>query len=217
MIKLMKGDCLELIQQIPEKSIDLILTDPPYGIDYQSNRIKDKTKRKGKILNDKEPFISFITQLKRIIKDTGSIMIFTRWDVQQITIDELKNNNFSVKNVLIWDKMIHGMGDLKRSFGNRYESIIFCAEKDFRFPEKRPQDIIQERKVMPKDLQHPNEKPIKLLETLIKYTTKEEDTILDLFMGSGTTGIAAKNTNRNFIGFELDEKYYNLALSRINN
>lgn len=60
MIKLMKGDCLELIQQIPEKSIDLILTDPPYGIDYQSNRIKDKTKRKEKILNDKEPFISFI-------------------------------------------------------------------------------------------------------------------------------------------------------------
>lgn len=120
------------------------------------------------------------------------------------------------QNVLIWDKVIHGMGDLKRSFGNRYESIIFHASKDFRFVEKRPTDIIRFTRVLSDKLIHPNEKPVNLLEYLIKTSTCENATILDCFMGSGSTGVACVNTNRDFIGIELDDHYFEVATGRIN-
>ena len=73
-----------------------------------------------KIKNDKKPFTDFIPHLSRIIKPTGAILIFTRWDVQQQFIDKMKDEKLPVRNVLIWDKKIHGMGDLKRAYGSRY-------------------------------------------------------------------------------------------------
>ena len=215
MIKLMRGDCLEILKSIPENSVDMVLTDPPYGIDFQSCWKKDKSTWMPKILNDKKPFVQFIPFLKRIINPSGCVMVFTRWDVQQEFIDEMKRSGLYVRNVLIWDKVIHGMGDLKRSYGSRYESIIFASENFFRFNEKRPQDIITERRVMPNNLLHPNEKPVKLLETLISSCAKVGGTVLDPFMGSGTTGVACINTGRNFIGIELDESYYKIAERRI--
>lgn len=210
-----KGDCLELMKNVPDESVDLILTDPPYGIDYQSMRKKDKTKRLPKILNDKEPFVRFIAQLGRIMKPTSCAMIFTRWDVQQYFIDKLVENNLKVRNVLIWDKQIHGMGDLKRSYGSRYESIIFVSNDCFRFPTKRPQDIITARRVMPTNLKHPNEKPVDLLERLIQQVTHTNDVVLDCFMGSGSTGVACANTGRRFVGMVLDETYFEKASERI--
>ena len=214
-VALKQGDCLELMKEIPDGSVDLILTDPPYGIDYQSRRKKDKTKRLPKIINDKEPFVQFIAQLGRIMKPASAAMIFTRWDTQQRFIDELAKNGLKVRNVLIWDKQIHGMGDLKRSYGSRYESIIFVSNDAFRFPSKRPQDIITARRVLPTSLKHPNEKPVDLLEQLIQQVTHVNDTVLDCFIGSGSTGVACVKTGRNFIGYELDERYFDIAQQRI--
>lgn len=81
-------DCLKGLEMIPDKSIDLVITDPPYGIDYQSNH-RVKSEGFKKILNDKKPFIDFILHLPRILKDDGACFIFTRWDVQQAFIDEM--------------------------------------------------------------------------------------------------------------------------------
>jgi site-specific DNA-methyltransferase (adenine-specific) len=170
-INLFQGDCLELLKNVPAHSVDTVLTDPPYGIDFQSMRKTDKAKRFPKIQNDKSPFTDFIPHLKRVLKDTGCVLIFSRWDVQQKFIEIMNENELQVKNVLIWDKKVHGMGDLKRSFGSRYESIIFHSEKNFCFPGKRPQDIFQENRVPPNKLTHPNEKPVGLLEKIINCTT----------------------------------------------
>lgn len=215
MVDLRNGDCLELMKDIPDHSVDLVLTDPPYGIDYQSARRKDKEKRMPKIMNDKKPFISFIPQLKRIMSESGAAMIFTRWDVQQKFIDALYASGLTVKNVLIWDKVVHGMGDLKRAYGSRYESIIFCANNNFRFNGKRPTDIVRAQRVSSAHLIHPNEKPIELLEELITQCTNEKQIVLDCFMGSGSTGVACVNTNRNFIGMELNGTYFDIAKKRI--
>lgn len=171
MIKLLKGDCLDLLRQLPDSSVDLVLTDPPYGIDYQSSWRVDKEQRKPKILNDKKPFLAFIPELKRILKPTGCAMIFTRWDVQQAFIDEMERSGLHVRSVLIWDKLAHSMGDLKRAYGSRYESILFHSGDGFRFPGKRPQDVIACPRVAPNKLVHPNEKPVELLETLISQVT----------------------------------------------
>lgn len=189
---------------------------PSYGIDYQSNMRKDKTKRMSKILNDKKPFTDFIPLIKSKIAKTGGILSFTRWDVQQIFIDEFIRNGLKPKNVLIWDKKSHSMGNLKKAFGGRYESIIWIPNDDFKFKSGRPQDLISVPRVPPYKLIHPNEKPVELLEFLIKKTTSQNATVLDCFMGSGSTGVACINTNRNFIGVELDEKYYKIAEERIN-
>lgn len=215
MIELYQGDCLELMKNIPDNSVDLLLTDPPYGIDYQSVRRKDKTKRMSKILNDKKPFTDFIPLIKSKIAKTGGILCFTRWDVQQIFIDEFIRNGLKPKNVLIWDKKSHSMGNLKKAFGGRYESIIWIPNDDFKFKSGRPQDLISVPRVPPHKLIHPSEKPVKLLEFLIEKTTSQNATVLDCFMGSGSTGVACINTNRNFIGMELDERYYKIAENRI--
>ena len=137
-VLVMQGDCLELLKDIPDGSVDMVLTDPPYGIDYQSQWKKNKSEWMPKIKNDKRPFIDFIPLIKRVLTPTGCVMVFTRWDVQQKFIDEMNGNGLKVKNVLIWDKEIHGMGDLKHSFASRYESIIFSSEKGFLFNGKRP-------------------------------------------------------------------------------
>lgn len=108
------------------------------------------------------------------------------------------------------------MGDLQRQFISRYESILWSPMHDFTFPHKRPVDIIETVRVNSNKLQHPNQKPVKLLEKLIRCTTREGDTVLDFTMGSGSCGVACVNTNRNFIGIELDEGYFNLAKRRIN-
>ena len=107
------------------------------------------------------------------------------------------------------------MGDLKKAFGGRYESIIWIPNDDFKFKNRRPQDLISVPRVPPCKLIHPNEKPVELLEFLIKKTTSQNATVLDCFMGSGSTGVACVNTNRNFIGMELDEHYFEVAKNRI--
>ena len=171
MIRLLQGDCVELLRGLPDNSVDLVLTDPPYGIDYQSARRTDRSAWKPKILNDKKPFLAFIPELRRILKPTGCAMIFTRWDVQQAFIDEMESSGLRVRSVLIWDKQAHSMGDLKRAYGSRYESILFHSGDGFAFPGKRPQDVVVCPRVSPNKLVHPNEKPVDLLKTLISQLT----------------------------------------------
>lgn len=214
--KIYHGDCLELMKDIPDKSIDLILCDPPFGIDYQSAWRIEKTERFDKIANDKTPFTDFINpDLSRIIKDNGAALIFTRWDVQNAFMDALKGINLEVKSIIIWDKGTHSMGDLKKSYGRSYESILFAPNKDFEFPNGRPSDIVRCNRVSADKLQHPNEKPVELLAKLIRDTTQMGGVVLDLTAGSGSTLVAAIREKRNFIGFELSKEYYELSNKRI--
>lgn len=214
-IQLIHGDCLVEMQNIPDKSVDCVLCDPPYGIDYQSARRTDKEARLPKIANDKKPFTDFIPLLPRHLKDTGCALIFTRWDVQQVFIDELNNNGLGVKSIIIWDKLKHGMGNLTQEFGRRYESIIFACKKHFIFPNKRPVDIISYPSIPSGKLIHPNEKPVSLLGILIQQITPPYGVVMDCTMGSGSCGVAAVNTNRKFIGIELDKNYFDIAKQRI--
>lgn len=209
------GDCLDLLEHLPDSSVDLLLTDPPYGISYQSAWRTDKSQWFPKIKNDSAPFTHFIPHLSRVIKPNGSGCVFTRWDVQQIFIDEMEKHGLSVRNVLIWDKAVHGMGDLKRAFGSRYESIIFFSGKDFRFQGKRPTDILRHQRVNPNKLVHPTQKPTALLTELINNLCPVDGVVLDPFAGSGSTGVAALASGRRFVGSELDDTYYNLAMDNL--
>ncbi len=213
-VEIWQGDCLEVMRDIPDKSVDAVITDPPYGIDYQSARRSDKSQWKPKIANDKEPYTKWIGDVHRILKNTGCLYCFYRWDVQ----DEFYNAitpNMPIKSQIVWDKVIHGMGDLKGEYAPQHELIMFAIMPDFQFPGKRPRTIIKQRRVLPDDLLHPNEKPVALMAKLIRDCTNPGDTVADLFFGSGATGVACVQTGRNFIGIEIDPDYFKIARKRI--
>lgn len=214
MIDLRQGDCLEIMNEIPEKSVDLILTDCPYGFGYQSNMKKNKDlpmfyDRNTSWLNE------WLYKANKILKDTGHLYMFA--PVQKI--DEFKQkieNFFIIKNILVWDKKGFGMGDLYGQYAPSYEFIIFAVkEQGKKLNGKRERDLLSFNKCKPE--LHPTQKPVELLKYLIEKSSNENDTVLDPFMGSGSTGVAAKELNRNFIGIELDEKYFNIAKERIEN
>lgn len=202
------ADSLTVLRQMPEKSIDAVITDPPYGINYVSQT-------GARIKNDKSPFIWFLYDAFRVLKPGGSIACFTRWDVEQAFIDAMKLAGFRVKSEVIWDKVFHGMGDTKAAFAPSHENIVFAIKEKFAFPGRRPKDLITFQRINSSQMVHPTEKPVGLLADLIAAITKPGDLILDPFAGSGSTLVAAIQTGRRYIGIELDDKHFQTAKRRI--
>ena len=201
-----------MLRQMPDESVDAIITDPPYGINYH-------TKGTGaSIKNDKSPFIWFLYDAFRVLKSgdsgRGSLICFTRWDVEQTFIDAMKLAGFQVKSEVIWDKVMHGMGDCKAQFAPTHENVVFAVKGKFSFPGKRPRDVVTYHKLASGEMIHPTEKPVGLLTSLVNAVTKPGDLILDPFAGSGSTLVAAKKSGRRFIGVELDDEYYEKARRR---
>ena len=209
------GDCLDILKELPDKSVDLVLTDPPYGIDYQSAWRTDRTQWKPKIANDKEPFIAWVDNAYRVLKDTGSLLCFCRWDVQEVFKQTIERSGFEVKSQIIWDKVIHGMGDLNASFAPQHEVIWFATKGKFKFPYMRPPSILRFKRVDAEKLLHPNEKPIDLMKYLISVTTKPNEVVADFFVGSGVTLEAARCLDRNVVGMEIEQKYCEIARQRV--
>lgn len=215
MIQLMQGDCLERMKEIPDGSVDMVLADPPYGMDFQSQRRKNKAAWKPKIANDKQPFIWWVHDAFRVMKDKSALICFCRWDSWTTFQDALTLAGFTVKNQIVWDKLNHGTGDLKGSPGTRHELAIFAVKGRFQFHGKRPQTVGAFKKISGANLLHPNEKPVELMEWLIEHYCPEGGVLLDPFTGVSPAGVAAVNTGRKFIGIELDVDYFAIAEQRI--
>lgn len=206
------ADSLTVLREMKTESVDAIITDPPYGINYVSQT-------GASIKNDKSPFIWFLYDAFRVLKPgesgRGSLVCFTRWDVEQTFIDAMKLAGFQVKSEVIWDKVYHGMGDTKAAFAPSHENIVFAVKGKFNFPGHRPKDLVTFKKINSSQMIHPTEKPVGLLASLITSVTKPGDLILDPFAGSGSTLVAAKKTGRRFIGVELDGQYHQIAQRRV--
>lgn len=205
--KLINGDSVSMIDKYLKegKKFDLILTDPPYGIKYESRRRTEKYER---ISGDNDlSLLNFIIDISpKLIKDTGCAIIF----YSQKNPPAFKP---FIKDVLIWVKNNWTSGDLKSRFGNRYEPMFFIPGPNFRFPGRRPNNVFHAKKE-PTDY-HPTQKPIALLEQIISVVTKEGDIVFDPFVGSGSTLIAAKNLRRKSIGIEIDNNYCAVAEKRL--
>lgn len=214
MTTLLLGDCLERMKEIPSESVDSVITDPPYGMDYQS-AWRSVEKRFKKIANDKKPFIWFLNDANRIVKPGGAILCFSDWRNQEAWRNAIENSGFKIRSQIVWDKLSHGMADPKTCFSPQHEIIWFATKGKFVFHGGRPKSVISSMRVNSNDLVHPNEKPVKLMEELIESITPTGGVVLDPFLGSGSTGVAAKNLNRNFIGIERDPEYFKIAEKRI--
>ena len=238
MIKLIHGDCLEKMKDIPDGSIDCVITDPPYG----TTACKWDTCI---------PFEPMWEQLKRVTKKNGAVVLFGS---QPFTSALVMSNPKMFKYEWVWEKDKSGnIAVLKYQPAKTHENIIvFSQEPHFYKPQMEQRLEKNKRNNKPRmnkvgiqgnkeffveksrgadDVKyptsvkrfnvqrggvHPTQKPVPLMEYLIKTYTNEGETVLDFTMGSGTTGVACKNINRNFIGIELDPEYFKIAEKRIN-
>lgn len=253
-IKLIHGDCLVEMQNIPDKSIDMILCDLPYEVLHKNNPHAQWDR--------KIPFDKLWEQYNRIIKDNGAIVLFAQG---MFTAELMMSNHKLWRYNLIWDKCRvtgflnanrmpmrchedicvfykklptynpqyfkgepnHPQGNGKHKqtnrcygkYGNDYKGRTYesVPRVESTVPEgmKLPRSIVPIKKEHESTVLHPTQKPVALLEYLIKTYSNENETILDNTMGSGSTGIACVNTKRNFIGIELNDEYFTIAEKRI--
>lgn len=209
--KLLKGDCFERLAELGDATVDLILTDPPYGMSYQSSWRESPYK---KIENDKnlEWLPLFVDECYRVAKNNTAQYFFCSWHNIDVFKQEL-SKRFQVKNILVWEKNNTSMGDLKGDFAPKIEFVIFCHKGRSLIRGKRDPNIFKFNKT--KNELHPTEKPVDLCQYMIEKFSDKGNLVLDPFMGSGTTGVAAVSTGRDFIGIELDEDYFKTASQRI--
>lgn len=213
------GDCLEKMKYIKNESVDLIVTDPPYLINYRTGYRIDKSHEFcTPILGDSDPELisNHIKECNRIMKYNTAMYMFS----SSKKIDFFKNElekYFKLKNIIIWVKNNWTAGDLFNSFGNQYEVLFLVNKGDVEIKGKRYSDVWNFDRISGDDQLHQNQKPVELIERCILSHSTENDLIFDGFAGSGTTAIACINTNRNYICIEKDPKYYELMKVRIEN
>jgi DNA modification methylase len=203
-VRLLLGDCLDILPTLEAGSVDCLLTDPPYGISFDTNYkrftggVTYSRLCYPKVLNDEKPF-----DPTPFLKLAKTVILFGA-------------NNYSDKlpqgSWIVWDKRYKQKplmtSDAEVAWCNRGHGVYVFNHYWDGFMKESERGI---KRV------HPTQKPVKLFEFLLEKYSKEGDTIFDPFMGSGTTGVACKNLNRNFIGIELDKDYYEIACKRINN
>lgn len=207
--KFIIGNSIDILNNNVFEPISLFLSDPPYGMDFKSGF--DYDNKWDKIDNDKiEETLIVLDKVfeasKKHLKDDAHIYIFGNPNELE-KIKPIFNKYFKLKNILIWDREVIGMGDLK-TYGRSYDIVLFGYNETWKdLNGNRDRDILRFNRVSPNNLTHPTEKPLEILEYLIKKSTNEGDYILDPFAGSFSTCKAAKNINRHSYGIELQEKY----------
>jgi DNA modification methylase len=214
-VEVWQGDCRELMARIPEGTVEAVVADPPYGIDYQSAWRTDRSAWKPKIANDKEPFVAWLPEAFRVTKDGGALACFCVWQVQETFRVAIEGAGFTVRSQVIWDRDWHGMGDLAGEFGPQHDVIWFAVKGRFIFPGKRPKSVLRHARVAPDQLVHPNEKPLRLMGDLVKSLCPSDGLVVDPFAGSGTTGIACMKTGRRAILIEVEPRYISVIHRRL--
>lgn len=213
-IDILKGDCLELLSTIKDKSVNLIVTDPPYCIGTTSNGTKGSWSDNNLI----KPFFDILfDEYKRVLKDDGEFYINTDWRTYPFLYPMLVEK-MNVKNCIVWDYEWIKAGSHYRF---SHEFIIYGLKQEGK---KRTfdaafRDVWREKPInfTSGDKLHQAEKPLNLIKKMILNSSDEGDLILDTFIGSGTTAVACRETKRNFIGFEINSEVFKVASNRINN
>lgn len=211
--KIYNEDCLEGMKRIPDNIVDLVVTDPPYCIGTTSNGQKGSWTDNNLI----RPFFdAYFQELKRVCKEKCELYINTDWRTYPF-LYPIMQKYFNVKNLIVWDYEWIKAGSHYRF---SHEFIIYAIQGDVKRKfSASERDVWRIRPInfTSKEKLHNAQKPLELVQKMIVNSSNENDVILDTFMGSGTTAVACIETNRNYIGFEIDENYYRTALRRIEN
>lgn len=217
-VKLFHGDSRLVLPMFEKESVDLVLTDPPYGVEFESGR---RSESFGQIDNDgaddREIVRTVLVECVRLVGQNRHLYIFGPDDV----VEGLK---VSEPASLVWDKAILGSGDLSASWGPSHEPITFVVSK-FRHAGQagkgalpvrlRKGSVLRFTRPTGRKVRHPNEKPVPLLRELIESSSRQGEIVLDPFAGSGSTGVAAVLTGRRALLVESDERWIPLIIERL--
>ena len=218
MINLMQGDCLERMKEIPDGSVDMVLTDPPYrtisgGNKSNASLSKSMGGNNGKVFEHNDiNFSMWVPEVFRVLKDGSHAYFMTNFINLFALQKELTDSGFKIHNLLVWKK---NTCTANRWYMKNAEYTLFARKGGAKTINNPSSKVVHDFN-NPRDKVHPTEKPVGLMDYYIENSSTRLDTVLDPFMGSGTTGVAAKSLGRGFIGIELDETYFNIAKERIN-
>lgn len=225
MIELKLGDCINELKNIPDKSIDLVVMDPPYGLNTNScrpqgggcfgNKNRDYLNQLSELYSGYD-FSTVLDELVRVMKKIN-IYIWCNKEQVPIYLNYFSDYHF---DILTWHKS-NPVPTCDNKYLSDTEYLLFFRETGVKiygdYETKKKYYITPINKEDKALYNHPTVKPQFIIENLIINSSKEDELVLDPFMGSGTTGAACKKLNRNFIGIEIDKNYYNTAVNRINN
>jgi site-specific DNA-methyltransferase (adenine-specific) len=203
MIDLRLGDCLEIMKDIPSGSVDAVVTDPPYGT--KTNQ------RDGWMIGEYSNIMPLVLPiLHDKLADDGAFYCFTSWTMMAEWLLRYQQY-FRLQNILIWDKGRHSGCWSKSAWQFTWEGVFYGIKGPARI-RKYMRDVLHSEEV---GKRLPMQKPIDIICQMIEASTDEDSTVLDPFMGSGTTGVACVQTGRSFIGIEIDPGYFAIAKRRI--
>lgn len=217
--EIIHGDCIETMKQIGDCTIDCVVTDPPYGMAYVSSR-RTRTDKfdaiEGDDTFDHDFHVSWLSEAYRVLKNDTHIYAFINDDNIGNMRECFRLSGFSVKRLIVWEKNNWTSGDLQGDYGHSTEFIIYGHKGRRELNGNRISNVIHSKRVNPKDLLHPTEKPTSVLLPLIEKSSNIGDIILDPFCGSGSTIMAANMLGRRSIGIEMVEKYVDISRDRMN-
>ncbi|WP_233758686.1 DNA-methyltransferase [Helicobacter acinonychis] len=207
--------------------VNHIITDPPYNISKDNNfSTMNSAKRQGVDFGEWDKnfdLFGWIKSYSQILDANGSFIIFCSYRFLSHICDTLERSNCEVKDILVWQKSNPMPRNINRRYVQDMEFAVWAVKKGAKWVFNKPNDKKYLRAIYTAPVvsgfertEHPTQKSLKVMQEIIRTHTNKEDLILDPFMGSGSTGVAAVITGRKFLGIELSEKYYNIALSRLN-
>lgn len=212
--KIYNVDCLEFMKTLPDKCIDLVLTDPPYGMSYQSSR-RTATPQYEKIQGDSDLswFPNFAKEIYRVLKENTHVYIFCNDYAISDFRKELTKVGFTIKRTLVWVKNNHTSGDLEGDYGNKTEFILYAQKGRRELNGNRETNVLNFSRSLNEF--HPTEKPVNMMTFLIDKSSQESEIVLDPFAGGGSSLLASKQMKRNYIGCELSKDYCDIAQKRL--
>ncbi len=211
------GDCTNVLETLPDNSLDLLLTDPPYGIDYESEHreVNPFEKLENDHLEETLQVLSSTLRLaSRKLKENSHVYIFTSWKTYPSVLP-IVENYFTVKNLLVWQKNHWSQGDLTANYGQVHEFILFAHKGRRHLNGRLDGSVLHFDRVPENGRVHPTEKPLPLLEYLIEKSSQPGEVVCDPFAGVGSTCVAAKNKGRKYLGIEIDTQWYEKGLERL--
>lgn len=208
--KLYLGDCRSILPLLSR--VDAVVTDPPYGISYLTERRK-VAGTPAMLANDDAAPIDTVDMMSALLVDTGAFYLCTRFDVAEMWRQAMSRSGITLKTPIVWDKTNHTAGDLVGDYGCQTELILFGAKG--RHLLRGGRDVNLWRIPRPTFGNHPTPKPVGLMARAIRNSTDQGGVVLDAFMGECPTGIACVKLGRRFVGIEVNAEYFDTACIRV--
>ncbi|MFH1005509.1 MAG: site-specific DNA-methyltransferase [Bacteroidota bacterium] len=240
--KVYNSDCIEGMKLIPQKTIDLVITDPPFGIDFKAKR-NNYNRKSSRVLegyneikgNNYYQFTyDWLSEVKRILKDSGSMYIFSGWNYLKDILNALEELNFITINHIIW-KYQFGLVTSRKYVTSHYHCLYVCLDDKKRkfYPYTRfakdaknkngsslhyqdKEDVwVINREYWNGDIKTPTKLPAEVIKKILAHSSQDGDVVLDPFLGSGQVAVVSKMENRQFVGFEIVKDYFDFINERL--